>query len=380
IGLSRDHNEDNLLAQGKHFAVADGMGGHAAGEVASEICIATLDEFLSQSADAKTLEMAVRAANTRIIEATIQDTSLMGMGTTLTAAIVDKNQLIIAQVGDSRAYLFHEGRIQRLTRDHSLMEELISSGHLTEEEARYHKDRSKITRALGSDPNTFPDMYNITIESGDRLLLCSDGLHGMITDREIERQLCHSDPQEACNGLVQKALDAGGNDNVTCIVVDIAGKMKCKQKKKYGGTSKVVVITVAVLLLLAIAGAFCGFNVWMRNSAYLADQKGKIAVYKGMPTSYGPFSYSELDQVTDVNLSDITTPSLVDRIKNKQIICSSLGEAWYFVDVYKDDIDKNKKKKEEGQKKSKAANSSSTNTDSNTNIQNNSSSTNTTQQ
>ena len=208
----------------------------------------------------------------------------------------------------------------------------------------------------------------------------------MITDHEIERQLRHPDPQDACKGLVNKALDAGGNDNVTCIVVDIAGKMKRKQKKKSGGTSKFVAITVAILLLLAIAGAAFGFNAWVHNSAYLAEQNGKIAVYKGMPTSYGPFSYSELDQVTDVNLSDITTPSLADRIKTKQIVCSSLGEAWDLVNGYKDDIDKDKQKKEQEQKKSDSSSSSSANKNSsnssasNSNSQNNNSSTNTTQQ
>ncbi|MCF0104098.1 MAG: Stp1/IreP family PP2C-type Ser/Thr phosphatase [Eggerthellaceae bacterium] len=383
IGLSRDHNEDNLLAQGKYFAVADGMGGHAAGEVASEICISTLDEFLSKHPDAETLKLAVRTANTRIMEAAMQDSSLTGMGTTLTAAIVDNNQLIIAQVGDSRAYLFKSGKIQRLTRDHSLMEELISTGQLTEEEARYHKDRSKITRALGSDPNTFPDMYNIAIEPGDRLLLCSDGLHGMIHDHEMERQLRHLCPQDACKGLVNKALNAGGNDNVTCIVVDIACKKKKKQKKKSGCNSMVVVIAVALLLFLAIACAVFSFNSWVHNSTYFAGEDGKVAVFKGTLTYHGPFSYSELDKVADVNIKDINTPSLPNQIKNKQIICSTHSEAWDLVNSYKDDIDKDNQKMEQEQKQTDSSNVSFTKQNSNnasSNIQDSNSSTNTTQQ
>ena len=213
----------------------------------------------------------------RILNTARQNPNLLGMGTTLTAAIVDKNELIIAKVGDSRAYLYHNGVLQRLTRDHSLMEELISSGQLTEEEARFHKDRSKITRALGCEANTVPDMYHINVAPGDRLLLCSDGLHGMITDLEIERQLRHLDPQVACKAFVRIALVSGGNDKVTGCVVDINGKMKRKDKNKTKGTSKILAICIAVLLILAIGGATYGLYAWVHNSAYLGEQNGKIA-------------------------------------------------------------------------------------------------------
>lgn len=152
VGHVREHNEDSLLVLPPLFAVADGMGGHEAGEVASELTIKTLAELAPASLDADALERAVVAANLNVIKAPHEGIGRVGMGTTLTCAMIEKERLIIAQVGDSRAYLLHQGTLQQLTRDHSLMADMIEAGQLTEAEARVHPNRSVITRAIGSDP------------------------------------------------------------------------------------------------------------------------------------------------------------------------------------------------------------------------------------
>ena len=186
VGCVRDHNEDSLVVAPPLFAVADGMGGHAAGEVASEIAVNVLAELAPKDLDGAALEHAVEEANHEIIRAARDGRGREGMGTTLTACMLENERLVIAQVGDSRAYLLHHGKLQQLTRDHSLMADMIEAGQLTPEEARHHPQRSVITRALGSDPNTRPDMYEINVETGDRLLVCSDGLSSMIEDEQIE--------------------------------------------------------------------------------------------------------------------------------------------------------------------------------------------------
>ena len=221
IGLVRGHNEDNYIAASPLFVVADGMGGHEAGEVASAIAIEVMQTQVPSRADADALAQSVCNANTAVIEGAANGRGKPGMGTTITAAAIFGDELIIAQVGDSRAYLLHDGSLQRLTRDHSLVAEYVAQGRITEEEARYHPQRSVITRALGSDPNMRADTYSMHISTGDKLMLCSDGLYSMVEDALIEQIMQSSpDTQNCCDALVEAALAAGGLDNVTVIVVD----------------------------------------------------------------------------------------------------------------------------------------------------------------
>lgn len=211
VGRIRPQNEDSLITREPLFAVADGMGGHEAGEVASEIAIETLAAQAPQTADARALGRAVMSANRAVIRAAEDGRGKPGMGTTMTAAILEGTKLVVAQVGDSRAYLLHGGRLSQITRDHSLMADLIEAGQITEEEARWHPQRSVITRALGSDPEMIPDLFDIQLDEGDRILLCSDGLSGMVYNEELEQILnAHEDPQECADALIEAANTNGG--------------------------------------------------------------------------------------------------------------------------------------------------------------------------
>ena len=233
VGLVRDHNEDSLAVNPPLYAVADGMGGHAAGEVASEIAIQTLVANAPETPDGDDLARAVVAANHAVIRAAAEGIGRKGMGTTMTCAMLSGKRLVVAQVGDSRAYLLHEGSLQRITRDHSLMADLIESGQITVEEARVHPQRSVITRALGSDPSTLPDIYEMNVAPGDRLLLCSDGLSGMVDDSLLESTLERvKDPQRCAAALVNEAITAGGYDNVTAVVVDVPSNAEAIIKKQ----------------------------------------------------------------------------------------------------------------------------------------------------
>ncbi|MDH4139078.1 MAG: protein phosphatase 2C domain-containing protein, partial [Coriobacteriia bacterium] len=185
VGRVRTHNEDAVLLSPPLYAVADGLGGHQAGEIASTLAVESLLENAPLRADAKALGRAVRSANRAVIDGAREGLGRAGMGTTLTAAIVEDTRIAIAHAGDSRAYLFHGGELERITLDHSVVADLIRQGSITEEESRTHPNRSVITRALGSDPNMYADTFEVDAEPGDRLLLCSDGLTSMLTDVRI---------------------------------------------------------------------------------------------------------------------------------------------------------------------------------------------------
>ncbi len=219
-GQVRDGNEDSYLVdrQLELFAVADGMGGHRAGEVASETALAG---FRAAIAEGVEVADAVGRANTAVWDKAAGDTNLAGMGTTLTAARFDGATLTIGHVGDSRAYLLREDRIDRLTMDHSLVEELIREGKITEEQAAVHPQRSIITRALGVDSSVDVDVYSVVLQPDDRVILCSDGLTSMVRPAAIAEIVRNeSDPTAAANALVDAANTAGGDDNITVVVLD----------------------------------------------------------------------------------------------------------------------------------------------------------------
>jgi serine/threonine protein phosphatase PrpC len=222
IGLVRDHNEDAHLSNEPLYIVADGMGGHLGGEVASSIALETVSSAFAENG-AEGLADAVRRANTAVFERSSSDPEVAGMGTTITVAVQVGARLRLAHVGDSRAYLFRAGRLQQYTDDHTLVGEMVRDGSLTEQQARTHPRRSILSRALGTGPDIVVDELEIELGDGDRLLLCSDGLNAMIDDAAIGDILAaQSEPQVVADALVAAAKRAGGSDNITVIVVDFS--------------------------------------------------------------------------------------------------------------------------------------------------------------
>jgi len=223
VGRVRDHNEDGYLVDGdlKLVAVADGMGGHRGGEVASATALSVLRDVYTEGRD---LRGAVVAANDAVFERSSTDDAVRGMGTTLTAGVLaeDGETLVIGHVGDSRAYLYRGGELSRVTTDHSLVEELMRAGELTEEEALRDPRRSMITRAVGLEQGVEVDLYPVALQRGDRFVLCSDGLTDMVGEEDIAAAVAdEDDPEKAARRLIEAANDAGGIDNITALIVEV---------------------------------------------------------------------------------------------------------------------------------------------------------------
>lgn len=336
IGYVRDHNEDSLIIIPPLFAVADGMGGHEAGEIASEITVNTLAELAPSHLDAEGLTAAVEAANYNVMKAPRQGIGRDGMGTTLTAAMLEGERLLIAQVGDSRAYLLHKGHLQQITRDHSLMADLIEAGQITPEEARVHPNRSVITRAIGSDIHMRPDIYELNVDAGDRILLCSDGLSSMISNNAIESIMRRqSDAQHCADELVTAALENGGADNVTVVVADVPGFSEVREKKR-AHKSRVFYIGLAIALVAVIFTAGFGGYAFISNSAYLIEENGKVSVYRGTPDDFMGIKLSTLDHTTNVDV-DKLQPGVANRIKEGMSV-SSIDEANGLIAGYEEEI------------------------------------------
>ena len=336
IGYVRDHNEDSLIIIPPLFAVADGMGGHEAGEIASEITVNTLAELAPSHLDAEGLTAAVEAANYNVMKAPRQGIGRDGMGTTLTAAMLEGERLLIAQVGDSRAYLLHKGHLQQITRDHSLMADLIEAGQITPEEVRVHPNRSVITRAIGSDIHMRPDIYELNVDAGDRILLCSDGLSSMISNNAIESIMRRqSDAQHCADELVTAALENGGADNVTVVVADVPGFSEVREKKR-AHKSRVFYIGLAIALVAVIFAAGFGGYAFISNSAYLIEENGKVSVYRGTPDDFMGIKLSTLDHTTNVDV-DKLQPGVANRIKEGMSV-SSIDEANSLIAGYEEEI------------------------------------------
>lgn len=336
IGYVRDHNEDSLIIIPPLFAVADGMGGHEAGEIASEITVNTLAELAPSHLDAEGLTAAVEAANYNVMKAPRQGIGRDGMGTTLTAAMLEGERLLIAQVGDSRAYLLHKGHLQQITRDHSLMADLIEAGQITPEEARVHPNRSVITCAIGSDIHMRPDIYELNVDAGDRILLCSDGLSSMISNNAIESIMRRqSDAQHCADELVTAALENGGADNVTVVVADVPGFSEVREKKR-AHKSRVFYIGLAIALVAVIFAAGFGGYAFISNSAYLIEENGKVSVYRGTPDDFMGIKLSTLDHTTNVDV-DKLQPGVANRIKEGMSV-SSIDEANSLIAGYEEEI------------------------------------------
>ena len=224
-GRKRRHNEDSYVVQPPLFAVADGMGGAQAGEVASKLAAGALEETDPGALSGPDkLVSLIQEANRRVYERASSDPTTSGMGTTMTVALVEGNGVTIGHVGDSRAYVVREGRLEQLTEDHSLVNELLKTGKLSREEADIHPQRSVITRAVGTDPDVDVDAFVVDASDGDIFLLCSDGLTDMVGDDDIletvERH--RDDLDRATKALVSAANRGGGEDNITVIAFTIA--------------------------------------------------------------------------------------------------------------------------------------------------------------
>ena len=232
VGLKRNSNQDFVYASDQKVGrlpslliVADGMGGHAAGDLASRVCVETMVSSIEGSGQTEAIPIlaeAVQKANRAVLKKAAEKPVYAGMGTTIVAAVIDGNTLYVANVGDSRLYLIDDDRIDQITLDHSLVAEMVRSGRRSPEQMRNHPEKNIITRAVGGEENVKADFFDVGLHKGDVVLLCSDGLTNLVTDPELLFEIAHSaDRSACCERFIAMAKDRGAPDNVTAVLISI---------------------------------------------------------------------------------------------------------------------------------------------------------------
>lgn len=297
IGRVRERNEDSILVNPPLYVVADGMGGHRGGQVASQVALETMEHLATEGPGS--LADHVRRANRAVWDRSVEDERLSGMGTTLTAARIDDASALIAHVGDSRAYLLRDAMLRQLTTDHTLVDRMVRSGEITEAEAEVHPHKNVLTRALGTDEQVEVDEDALALVDGDRLLICSDGLTGMVTEDQIQAILENSDhPQQAADRLVKAANRAGGIDNISVVVLDAIGE---DGGEPAGGRRNVARPSRrtfarwglrAGLAILIVVALLVGTRVWLDRQWYVGPEGDRVAVFQGIPLTILGFELS----------------------------------------------------------------------------------------
>lgn len=358
IGLIRKNNQDSGFASPHLLVVADGMGGAAAGDLASTVAVDTIRRIEAPTTGQEMLEVlagAIHHANDKIAELVESDLSLEGMGTTLTGAMFDGAQLGLAHIGDSRAYLFRDGHLERLTHDHTWVQSLVDDGKISEDEAAMHPHRSLLLKVLNGQPTNDPDLVMVPVVAGDRLMFCSDGVCGLIDDDVIEAALKLPDLNDAAERLVVEALHQGGIDNITVIVADVV---------ESGGSDEVIVLGAAsdhpiptdgvprghgaekdeaddtlvtkladfeppvddeeryspqpphqrrfrrpligllALLLIAVAGLGTAYG-WTRTQYFVGADQDQVAIFQGLSDGLPGLSLSRVFEVQQLTVSEL---------------------------------------------------------------------------
>jgi protein phosphatase len=365
VGLVRDNNEDSGFI-GKHFLlVADGMGGHAAGELASSTTVAIIAQVDNnkdklEDLDNKLIEIP-KVITKELKNAINKDSSRAGMGTTLTAAVIQENLLKISHVGDSRAYLIRNKKILRITKDQTYIQSLLDNGEITESEAKTHPQRSLLLQAIDGITESIPVITSTEIFDNDKIVLCSDGLTNVVTDEEILEIVNQFDYVGAVSALIEKALENGGPDNITVVVADI-------QKEKY--ENKVIVLGAAAeprnriklpglefptdihpfitsefpalksvtwfrkfayLASFAVIAVIISWGAtnWISKQFYVSNLGDNLAVFQGINSSIGPISFSR--PVQSFNLEVVVLTKDDQEVLLKGINADSLTEARFIV-------------------------------------------------
>jgi serine/threonine protein phosphatase PrpC len=357
IGRLRQRNEDAYLVKDSLFVVADGMGGHRGGDVASTLALETIESGAPAEVTLENLVQDIKRANQAVMDRGEADRELRGMGTTITAVIAEDAKAHVAHVGDSRAYLLRDGSLQQLTEDHTLVQRMVREGRLSEDEAAHHPQRSVLTRALGVDDDIPVDELSLDVHTGDRLLLCTDGLTSMVDRDRIKKILARErDPQVACDKLIDAANRAGGDDNITVIVLDFEqdgdstvaeaptsgsdstedGEGAASSRSAASGAAvtgppeegesatrtvpvireeaeseerprrrsrvrwRRVAVWTAVLAVL-ITGALVGARAYIDRQWYVGEANGRVAIYNGIPTTVIGIDLFHVEQVTNLD-------------------------------------------------------------------------------
>ena len=395
VGLVRSNNQDSAYAGSHLLVVADGMGGHAGGDVASSVAIgrlARLDSETPASDIVATLEESVLEANQEILRRARDEPQLRGLGTTITALLRAEGKFALAHIGDSRAYLLREEETVQVTKDHTFVQRLLDEGRLTEEEAERHPQRSVLMRVLGDvDADPELDLSLRPAHTGDRWMLCSDGLSGLVSLDTIDATLKDiEDPGECADALVQLALKGGGPDNITCIVADVvdleelargeeapsttpqivgsAARNRHQPTAASGPAAKAAALTreepevpyededfseeepprrspwpalvVLMLLIALLGGLLWGGYTWSQRQFYVGTDGTRVVLYQGLAQDLGPISLSQPLETTDIEIEDL--PEITRQQVESTISAGDRGSADQIIDRLEQAADANR--------------------------------------
>jgi serine/threonine protein phosphatase PrpC len=390
VGLVRANNQDSGYAGPHLLVIADGMGGHAGGDIASSLAIGELAPLDGESHGTDALghlSEAVYAAHRELLGRVAEEPNLSGMGTTVTALLRSGARFALAHIGDSRAYLLRDGELVQITRDHTFVQRLVDDGRLTPEEAEQHPQRSVLMRVLSDVVDDVePDLSIREARLGDRYLLCSDGLSGVVSFETLQDTLASdNDPTKTCEQLVQLALRSGAPDNVTCIVADVvdaggpptdtvptvvgaastrrqprpaaaasaaerAAELTAPQngsavdppddeepsrgRRRFRGLR--LALTAAVIVAVLGGGAYGAYR-WSQLQFFVGASAGSVAIYRGLPQDIGPLNLSNVDRViSDVHVADL--PPFYQQQIAKGIVADDERAAMSIVDRLKDQV------------------------------------------
>jgi protein phosphatase len=362
IGQVREGNEDAYLLLDPLFAVADGMGGHRGGEVASSLALETVRGLFEEGEGSLTEQ--VERANRAVFERSQTDRAVAGMGTTLTAALVQGDRARLAHVGDSRAYLLRDGELHLLTEDHTLVHRMVQEGEITPDEAETHPHRSILTRALGVDDALDVDEGMVALRGGDRLLLCTDGLTAMVRDGEIRAILAETpDAREAADRLVRAANDAGGIDNITVVILDVAGDdpegggdreagavprrhdtvpasappARGRVSTSWAGVGKRFGIGAGVAIAVVVLGTVA-FRAYLDTQWFVGVSDGHVAIFQGVPAQVAGFHLSSVVVETTIPAEDALSLALYRDRLAEGITADDREGADDIVEQIRDDV------------------------------------------
>jgi serine/threonine protein phosphatase PrpC len=375
IGRVRERNDDSFLVEPPLYAVADGMGGHRGGDVASQLALTTIEELFRSGRGS--LAQQAKEANAAVFERSAADKTVAGMGTTLTAALIEGEKAHLVHVGDSRAYLLRAGAFRQLTEDHTLVNRMIRAGEITRQEADVHPHRNVLTRALGTEPDVDVDESDLGLLEGDRLLLCSDGLTAMVAEEQIQAILESTrSPQEAAERLVRAANNAGGLDNITVVVLDVRegesggeGEMgrpagtgspgHAPPSPESPGTGGPTALdrsgsagsarsaagrrrlwrwgAVAALVVVVLAAAYTGLRVFVDRQWYVGVANGHVAIYQGIPAKILGFSLSSVEEETTISAENALATHKHDGL-TEGVSVDSIDEARDVVAAIEKDV------------------------------------------
>lgn len=366
VGLVRQGNEDSGYASDNLLIVADGMGGHVAGEMASATVTAILAGLpIAESEDVLTqLADAVDEAQLEMRHIIAEQPDFQGMGTTVTVVCWQGDRASLAHVGDSRAYMLRDGELLRLTKDHTYVQTLVDAGQITEEEAATHRRRNLLIRAIDGVNTVEPDLSIREVHAGDRIMLCTDGLSGVLRDEEIRDLLSKSDPPGAVTALVEAAIERGAPDNVTCVVADVAqvddpplgnrpvvvgAAAEPRTRSQLPGvdfpqdsqptdTPEQTWVTEAVpprsrrsrwigagVAAVLIVGLIGGAWLWIAGQYYVGNRDGYVAVYQGVPQNLGSIPLSSVVETTAIPF--VQLPVYAQELVNATIAADSRDDA-----------------------------------------------------